>query len=108
MTGNEYQALASRTTRSDLPADFQGAIYALGLTGEAGEVADLLKKHYGHGHPLDKDKLAKELGDTMWYISVLASHFDLSLDSIMEGNIAKLKARYPEGFSEHASINRVV
>lgn len=77
-----------------------------GLTGEAGEVADLIKKHFGHGHVLDHDKLKKELGDVMWYLSQLAEQFDLNMEDIAEANITKLKARYPNGFSEEASINR--
>lgn len=77
-----------------------------GLTGEAGEVADLIKKHFGHGHELDLTKVKKELGDVLWYLSQLAEQFGLSMDDVGEANIAKLKARYPDGFSEEASKNR--
>ncbi len=79
---------------------------ALGLTGEAGEVADLIKKHIGHGHPLDKTKTAKELGDDFWYIAVLACRIGYTLEDIARMNVAKLMARYPEGFSSERSINR--
>lgn len=77
-----------------------------GLTGEAGEVADLIKKHFGHGHELDLIKVNKELGDVLWYLSQLAEQFGLSLDDVAQANIDKLKKRYPDGFSEEASKNR--
>lgn len=54
--------------------------YALGLAGEAGEVVDLLKKSWGHGHPLDVEKLKKELGDTFWYVVALGLQFELPIE----------------------------
>jgi len=55
--------------------------YALGLAGEAGEVVDLLKKSWGHGHPLDVEKLKKELGDALWYVVALALQFGLPISA---------------------------
>jgi hypothetical protein len=46
-------------------------VWTLGLVGEAGEVCDLLKKHFGHGHPLDRQKLIAELGDVAWYLTAI-------------------------------------
>jgi len=106
LTLNEYQQKAART----LEAGTQSAslsVLALGLAGESGEVADLVKKHIGHGHHLDMTKLAKELGDCLWYISGIAKHFNIHLSAIGEANIEKLLKRYPDGFSSEASINRV-
>ena len=105
MTLHEYQELAMRTHvagPTNLPA------YTLGLAGESGEVADLVKKFLGHGHGLDLTKVSKELGDVLWYVAGLANVLGLSLSDIAEQNIAKLQARYPEGFTEEASKNRVV
>ena len=79
---------------------------ALGIAGEAGEVADHIKKHIGHGHPLDKQAIAKELGDVLWYVAAMANVLDFPLEKIAQMNIDKLKARYPNGFSHEASINR--
>lgn len=79
---------------------------ALGLPGEAGEVADHIKKYIFHGHPLDRSELIKELGDVCWYLALIAHAIDVPLDVIMISNIEKLRNRYPEGFSESASINR--
>lgn len=56
--------------------------YALGLAGEVGEVVDLLKKSWGHGHPLDSDKLKKELGDSLWYVVALALQFNIGISTI--------------------------
>lgn len=79
---------------------------ALGLTGEAGEVADSIKKTIFHGHKMDYDGLVKELGDVCWYLALLCHAIDVPLEEVMTLNIEKLKKRYPEGFSESASINR--
>lgn len=104
MDFDDYQLLASRTANLSDPNRL--VISGLGVTGEAGEVAELIKKHVGHGHPLDRDKLAKELGDVLWYISDIATACEMNLAEIAEGNIKKLRERYPEGFSTKASINR--
>lgn len=71
--------------------------YGLGIAGEAGEAADLIKKHVGHGHPLNKEKLAKELGDVLWYTAMLADLIGLPLSEIARINIEKLHARYAGG-----------
>ena len=59
-----------------------------------------------HGHDLDKDHLAKELGDIAWYLAEAATALDMDLEDILQANIEKLKKRYPEGFSSSASVNR--
>lgn len=78
---------------------------ALGL-GEAGEVQDIIKKHYYHGHTMPYDKLIEELGDLLWYLACLAHLYGINLDLLMVTNIQKLEARYPDGFSKERSINR--
>ena len=77
-----------------------------GLTGEAGEVAELIKKHLYHATPLDQDALVKELGDCLWYVAAFANVLGLSLDDVAERNIEKLRRRYPEGFDTERSRNR--
>ena len=103
MTGNEYQRLAMRTATSKC-RDMANA--ALGLTGEAGEVADEIKKFLFHGHPSNPEKVVKELGDVLWYVALMADLLNVSLDFVMEHNIEKLKRRYPDGFDPVRSINR--
>ncbi len=78
----------------------------MGLCGEAGEAIDHVKKVRFHGHTLNRDYLAKELGDIAWYLAEAAWALDLSLDEIFEMNIQKLSSRYPEGFSIERSIHR--
>lgn len=106
MNFDEYQALARRTLSQDLDARERLAMTALGLVGEAGECSEAIKKHLFHGHMLDRPALAKELGDVLWYVAMLADSCGLSLDAIAEQNVSKLRARYPEGFSAAASVNR--
>ena len=103
---NEYQKLAMRTASSQSQKDLvlNGV---LGLCGETGEVADLLKKSLFQGHPFDTDKVKNELGDVCWYVAILAKGLGLDLETVMQGNIDKLKRRYPDGFSIERSINRV-
>ena len=106
MHGNEYQELALRTAKTDL-SDREVLINAvMGLCGESGEVIDIVKKHIYHDHPLDKEKLAKELGDVAWYLARTASVLGYGLDDIFRMNVDKLKARYPEGFDSERSIHR--
>lgn len=109
MEFDAYQQLSQRTMNNSaaLTVDQRLANFALGVTGEGGEVADYLKKVVFHGHPLDPARLADELGDVLWYLAALASTAGLSLDAIAEGNVAKLRRRYPEGFSHSDSLRRV-
>lgn len=78
----------------------------MGLNGEAGEVVDLLKKFVFHGHNFVKEDLVKELGDVLWYVALICDSLGITMEEVMEKNINKLKERYPEGFTEKASINR--
>lgn len=111
MCGNAldaYQLAAMRTTihaRGDAGANAL-TWNALGIAGEAGEVADLIKKHVGHGHELDRAKLTKELGDVLWYVAALAHDIGVDLSTVARENVEKLKTRYPDGFSQERSINR--
>ncbi|MFA5394922.1 MAG: nucleoside triphosphate pyrophosphohydrolase family protein [Methanogenium sp.] len=102
----KYQELSKRTMLTD--TTFRDAIlaYTLGLSGETGEVADIIKKVVYHGHPLDNEALMEELGDVLFYIAAIATTMHFNLADIAALNIEKLKQRYPEGFSEQASINR--
>lgn len=79
---------------------------AMGLSGESGEVVDLLKKHIFHEHPLDKDKLVKELGDVLYYAEILMNELGVTRSEVEKKNLEKLYNRYPAGFSAEASKNR--
>ena len=107
MTINEYQTAALRTAQTDkLSASDLLINSALGLCGESGEVADIVKKHRFQGHDLDFDHVAKELGDIAWYLAVGAYAIGYDLEKILQMNVDKLEARYPDGFSTDRSVHR--
>ena len=106
MTLNEYQSLAMTTLNPALDEKDVLINGVMGLCGESGEVIDHVKKHLAQGHPLDKAVMAKELGDVAWYLAECATALGLTLEDVCQGNINKLRARYPEGFSTARSINR--
>ncbi len=106
MTIGEYQSLAMSTLNPALTKRDMLLDAALGLNGESGEVADLLKKHWMQGHPFDSRRLAEELGDVAWYLAEAATALDIDLEAILRMNVEKLRRRYPEGFDARRSILR--
>lgn len=106
INADSYQKAALRTKNPELSDIQQLQNGLMGLNGEAGEAIDILKKHLFQGHELDKEHIAKELGDCLWYISLAADALDYKLSDIMTANIEKLEARYPEGFDSELSVNR--
>lgn len=103
ISANDYQQAALRTANPEC-RNIENC--GLGLCGESGEVADIIKKHTFQGHPLDKERIKKELGDVAWYMAVLADVLGFSLSDVLETNVEKLRKRYPDGFSTERSINR--
>jgi len=100
LTFNEYQQRAGDTAR--YPDAGQNPIYpTLGLAGEAGEVAEKVKKVLrDNGGRFDAEAVAaikKELGDVLWYVARLAAELDLDLDDIAAANLAKLASRRDRG-----------
>lgn len=108
MTINEYQKLALTTLNPELKEKDILINGVMGLCGESGEAIDLVKKHLAQGHELDKEKLAKELGDIAWYLAETAYAIGYPLEDILQMNIDKLKKRYPEGFSIECSLSRKI
>ncbi len=124
MNGNEYQNLAMRTndgnsTRRLLDMTISDTTHnginentgtilnaCLGLSGEIGEFNDMIKKWIFHEKELDIEHLKKECGDILWYVAMMCHAFNWNLDEIMQMNIDKLKARYPEGFDIFRANNR--
>jgi NTP pyrophosphatase (non-canonical NTP hydrolase) len=100
-----YQKLAHRTSGQNSRREIL-CMSSLGLCGESGEVADIIKKVLYHGHLLDENKIVKELGDILWYVAEMATGLGIELDFIAATNLRKLQARYPRGFSQERSINR--
>ena len=96
---NEYQKLAMVTLNPALRKKDVLINGVMGLCGESGEAIDIVKRWLAQGHELDKEKLKKELGDVAWYLAETAYALDIPLEDVLQGNIDKLRKRYPEGFS---------
>jgi NTP pyrophosphatase (non-canonical NTP hydrolase) len=105
MNLNDYQTAALHTAMEKSPREII-EYCAHGLSGEAGEVSEIIKKHYYHGHDLSPQQLMDEIGDVMWYAAVLSYALGFTIEYVAERNLAKLAKRYPEGFSEERSRNR--
>lgn len=106
MEADEYQRLALTTLNPALKGKDVLINGVMGLCGESGEAIDLVKKHLAQGHPLDREKLAKELGDVAWYLAETAHAIGYSLSEVLQMNIDKLRSRYPEGFDAEKSLRR--
>ena len=106
MTINEYLHLAMKTLNPELDKKDVLINGVMGLCGESGEAIDIVKKWLAQGHQLDKEKLAKELGDIAWYLAETATALGFDLEDIFAANIEKLRKRYPEGFDTECSVHR--
>ena len=103
---NDYQRAAARTANAALDDRSRLVDAAAGLAEEAGEVLGLVRKHLYMNHDLDRERLVQELGDVLWCLSGVALAAGIGLDEVAERNIAKLRARYPDGYSDDASRMR--
>ena len=107
MDANKYQELALKTLNKAVTCPNDMMINGvMGLCGESGEVIDIVKKSFYQGHNLDRDALIKELGDVAWYLALIAEALGITLNDIFEGNIEKLKERYPNAFEVERSVHR--
>lgn len=105
MQMNEYQKAAARSINPALYPE-QVLHHALhGMSGEVGEIHSIYQKSY-QGHEIDTDHVKKELGDLLWFIAEYCTALGWTLEEVAQMNIDKLKARYPEGFSEDKSLHR--
>ena len=106
LTLAEYQRLAARTINASLSVDQRLLDASAGLAEEAGEVLGLVRKHLFMHHELDTARLRIELGDALWCLTAAAGALGVSLEEIAAANLAKLRRRYPDGYSDDASIAR--
>lgn len=109
MKFSEYQQGVLRTWSPDTdltPWQIECLFAGTGLSGETGEVSEMLKKGIFHGQAemLDPAKVKKELGDVFYYLNVIAHLFGIPFEEVAEANNAKLVARYPEGFVKGGGI----
>ena len=106
MNVNDYQKEAMTLLNPALTEKDVLMNALMGLCGESGEAIDLMKKHLYQGHDLDKEKLVKELGDIAWYLADAATGLNIDLSEVLQRNLDKLHARYPQGFSTERSMHR--
>jgi len=102
MTPNEYQKLAVRTC-PDVNVREMLTLGALGLAGESGEAVEHIKKYLFHGKELNFAEFKKELGDVAWYLAALCTAAGFNFEDVLQANIDKLKARWPDGFKTGGS-----
>lgn len=102
----DYQYLANRTAKS---LGFTDDLHHLahGISGEAGELCDAIKKYTIYNQPLDRDNLREELGDLLWYVALGASVLNEPLEIIARENIVKLQKRYPHEYSDFNAATRL-
>jgi NTP pyrophosphatase (non-canonical NTP hydrolase) len=99
---NDFAAIQDRFTEDNIRLLHA----AIGMSTEAGETLDALKKHLFYGKPLDRVNLKEEMGDLFWYLAIMADVLEVDFATVMERNIEKLKARYGEKFSGAKAIER--
>ena len=105
MNANEYQKLAARTIAPDMN-QFDMRHHALhGMVAEIGELHGIYQKIYQH-HPADEEHMKKEAGDIAWFLAEFCTANGWDFEEILQMNIDKLKARYPEGFDPEKSLHR--
>ncbi len=106
MNANEYQTQSARTGGAAAGFTYRDQLSnaALGIAGESGEVVELVKKGLHHGRGICADDVAAELGDLLWYVAELCTVCGLDMGDVMEANVAKLRARYPDGFVKGGGV----
>lgn len=98
-----YENIASRLQSKSMIRILHSA---LGLSTEAGEILDAIKKHVYYGKELDKVNLFEEVGDLFWYLAIMADELGFSFEDAMKKNVEKLEARYGSRFSSDKAIDR--
>ncbi len=94
----EYQDLCKRTAKKFDSQEKEILTWGLGLTGEAGDVASCIKKTFAHNND-QREGIKENIGDTLWYAAMICSFFGWDMQELLEENIKKLEARYPQGFT---------
>ena len=96
---NIYQKEAIKTIGKSKNSPEFIAYLGLGLNGEAGEVAEIIKKYLRDGTIIDKENIKKELGDVLWYVAATCEELGFTMQEVAEKNISKLRARHGESYS---------
>ena len=103
---NEY-LIESSNTCPDLGSDLNNQLHmAIGASTEANELLDAYKKQFAYGKELDKVNVSEEIFDCFWYLVNLCRMLNIDIEKGLQTNIDKLRARYPEKFTEYHALNR--
>ena len=103
---SDYEAAALRTAK-DMGSVPMNLIHAaMGLSSDAGEFVDCIKKHTIYGKKLDRENAIEELGDVLWFVALACQNLECSMAQVMQANIDKLALRYPDVYSDEAAIAR--
>ena len=105
MDANTYQKLAARTINTELTRAQLEKHALFGMCSELGEIHGLFQKIY-QNHDMDSDHLKKECSDLCWFLAEFCTSQGWLLGDVMQLNIDKLIARYPNGFETEKSIHR--
>ena len=106
LTFEEYQDLSVRTC-NDLGDSISNDTHMIfGMVTEVAELADAYKKHWAYDKDLDMVNVKEEIGDVLFYISNFCKFNNINLGEVMYTNVEKLKARYPEKFTNENATNR--
>ncbi|MBQ7668089.1 MAG: nucleoside triphosphate pyrophosphohydrolase family protein [Clostridia bacterium] len=100
---NEYQKLAMVTKKEWGNTNAELIDVGLGITGEAGEVSDLIKKYHAGVKELDMESLKLELGDVLWYVAEACDALNISIDEVANMNIEKLRKRHGDKFNNYGN-----
>ena len=102
----DYTAFVASRTK-ELGSPVLNALHAaVGISGEAGELLDAVKKVWIYGKPMDNVNICEELGDLLFYIQMMATLQGTTIERLMQDNCCKLEKRYPAGYSDAAAQAR--
>ena len=100
MNLKEYQEICKITAKKDYETPTEEILtWGLGITGEAGDVASCIKKTFVHKND-QKAGIRENIGDTLWYAAMICNFFNWDMNEVLGENVEKLKARFPQGFTE--------
>lgn len=103
---NDYQCEAMRTA-ADLGSTRDNLLHAmLGLMDEVGELAKTMKAELAYGKELDINNLVEETGDVLWFTALMCNNLGVPMSYVAMNNLAKLRRRYPDAFSEADALAR--
>jgi NTP pyrophosphatase (non-canonical NTP hydrolase) len=97
-TLREYQDLCKMSAKKFDSREKEILTWGLGIAGEAGDVASCIKKTFAHDND-QKEGIRENIGDSLWYAAMICNFFEWDMQEVLDENIAKLKKRYPQGFT---------